>query len=159
MTQTNLTLKRKHLEQRKNRLKQMEAVLNVQERKKRTRRLIELGGLISKARLDHWNSNSLFGALLFLKEREKDEDQMQTWTHKGGVAFSADKPSVSKTPVIVKFADIPSDETKRAIKSQGLKWNALRQEWEGHVVLEELQSLLSSQKAAIQKMETTERFL
>ena len=47
MTTTNLTLKRKHLEQRKNRLKQMEASLNVQERKKRTRRLIELGGLIS----------------------------------------------------------------------------------------------------------------
>lgn len=159
MTQTNLIEKRKYLEQRKNRLKQMEAVLNVQERKKRTRRLIELGGLVSKAKIDHWNSNSLFGALLSLKERESDEGQMKTWTHKGGVAFSIEKPSIPKTPVIVKFSEIPSDGTKRAIKSQGLKWNALRQEWEGHVVLEELQSLLSSQKAAIQKLEAAERTL
>ena len=37
MTQTNLILKRKKLEQRKNRLKQMEATLTVQERKNRTR--------------------------------------------------------------------------------------------------------------------------
>jgi len=48
MTQTNLIEKRKKLEQRKNRLKQLEASLNVQDRKNRTRRLIELGGLFLK---------------------------------------------------------------------------------------------------------------
>ncbi len=92
MTQTNLIEKRKKLEQRKNRLKQLEASLNVQERKKRTRRLIELGGLVSKARLDDWNSNALLGGLLFLKEKESDSQQMDTWVHKGGVVFSTEKP-------------------------------------------------------------------
>jgi len=94
MTQTNLTLKRKKLEQRKNRLKQMEATLTVQERKNRTRRLIVLGGLVSKAQLENWNANALLGGLLFLKEREVDADQMNEWIHKGhkgGVAFSAEK--------------------------------------------------------------------
>ena len=46
MTQTNLIEKRKKLEQRKNRLKQLEATLSVQERKNRTRQLIKLGGLV-----------------------------------------------------------------------------------------------------------------
>lgn len=90
MTQTNLTEKRKKLEQRKNRLKQLEASLNVQERKKRTRRLIELGGLVSKAHLEDWNSNALLGGLLFLKEKESDAQQMDRWVHKGGKAFSSE---------------------------------------------------------------------
>ena len=52
MTQTNLIEKRKKLEQRKNRLKQLEATLSFQERKNRTRQLIKLVGLISKAQLE-----------------------------------------------------------------------------------------------------------
>lgn len=154
MTQTSLIEKRNQLEKKKNRLKQMEASLNVQERKKRTRHLITLGGLVSKAKLDHWNSNSLFGALLSLKEKEQDKSQMDDWSYKGGIAFSAEKVTLPKSPVIVKFEEIPMDEMKRSLKSLGLKWNTLRQEWEGHVVLEELRSLCSSQKVVIQELET-----
>lgn len=91
MTQTNLIEKRKKLEQRKNRLKQMEATLSIQERKTRTRRLIALGGLVSKANLEDWNANALLGALLFVKERENDSAQVNEWIHKGGVAFSGEK--------------------------------------------------------------------
>ena len=91
MTQTNLIEKRKKLEQRKNRLKQLEATLSLQERKNRTRRLIALGGLVSKAKLEDWNANALLGGLLFLKEKEIDTSQMNEWIHKGGVAFSAEK--------------------------------------------------------------------
>ena len=87
MTQTNLVEKRKKLEQRKNRLKQLESSLNAQERKNRTRRLIELGGLVSKAKLEAWDSNALLGGLLSLKEKEMDANQMNIWTHKGGKAF------------------------------------------------------------------------
>lgn len=90
MTQTNLIEKRKKLEQRKNRLKQLEATLSVQERKNRTRRLIALGGLVSKAKLEDWNANALLGALLFVKEMEIDTSQINEWIHKGGAAFSAE---------------------------------------------------------------------
>lgn len=90
MTKTNLIEKRKKLEQRKNRIKQLDASLAIQERKHRTRRLIELGGLISKAQLENWNSNALLGALLSVKEREQDTSQMNVWSHKGGVAFSGE---------------------------------------------------------------------
>jgi hypothetical protein len=91
MTQTNLILKRKKLEQRKNRLKQLEATLSLQERKNRTRQLIKLGGLVSKAKLEDWNANALLGGLLFLKEKEVDADQINEWIHKGGAAFSMEK--------------------------------------------------------------------
>ncbi|MDZ4322727.1 MAG: conjugal transfer protein TraD [Alphaproteobacteria bacterium] len=96
MRKTNLAEKRKKLEQRKNRLKQLEATLNVQERKNRTRRLIELGGLVSKAQLENWNANALLGGLLSLKEKEMDASQMNTWTHKGGVAFSSNNSKSSE---------------------------------------------------------------
>ena len=94
MTTTNLLEKRKKLEQRKNRLKQLDASLTMQERKQRTRRLIELGGLVSKAELDNWNANALLGGLLFLKERENDNNQMSEWIHKGGFAFAEEKTQV-----------------------------------------------------------------
>lgn len=97
MTQTNLIERRKKLEQRKNRLKQLEASLNVQERKTRTRRLIELGGLVSKAKLEDWNSNALLGALLSVKEKEQDTSQMNAWSHKGGMAFSGEKVETSES--------------------------------------------------------------
>ena len=96
MTKTNLIEKRKKLDQRKNRIKQLEASLNVQERKYRTRRLIELGGLVSKAQLENWNANALLGGLLFLKEKEVDTGQMNEWIHKGGVAFSGENSKMSE---------------------------------------------------------------
>jgi len=74
-----------------NKLKEMEASLNTQLRKKRTRRLIELGGLVSKAQLEDWNSNTLLGALLSLKERESDSQLLEGWSYKGGCVFNEGK--------------------------------------------------------------------
>lgn len=89
MTQTNLLERRKKLEQRKNRIKQMEAALSVQERKDRTRKLIQLGGLVLKAHLADWDSNTLFGALLYIKEKGADPQQREAWSHKGGAALGS----------------------------------------------------------------------
>jgi len=85
MTKINLIEKRKkYIEQRMNKLKEMEASLNVQERKRRTRQLIALGGLVSKAQLQDWNSNTLLGALLSIKEKESDQLQIEAWAYRGG---------------------------------------------------------------------------
>ena len=161
MTQTHLLEKRKKsIEQKKNRLKQLEASLNAQERKKRTRHLIELGGLITNAHLDEWNVNTLFGALLSLKEKETDKAQMDAWTHTGGAAFAAEKTlAVQKrltkgTPVTVKFSSFPDEDIRASLKSLGLKWNSLRQEWEGYAVVNELHSLLIDQEAEITDVST-----
>lgn len=89
MTKINLLEKRKKsIEQRINKLRLRDASINVQLRKKRTRRLIELGGLVSKAQLEEWNANTLLGALLFLKEQEADLQLLDEWAYKGGSAFN-----------------------------------------------------------------------
>jgi hypothetical protein len=89
MTQINLLERRKKtIEQRMNKLKEMEATLNVRLRKKRTRRLIELGGLVSKAQLEDWNANTLLGGLMFLKERELDSQLLDEWSDRGGKVFN-----------------------------------------------------------------------
>ena len=81
------------IEQRRNRLAQEHAMLNTKLRKIRTRRLIELGGLVSKAKLEGWNANALYGALLFVKEKEEDRGQVEHWVKKGGEAFGKEKTS------------------------------------------------------------------
>ena len=92
MTKINLLEKRKKtIEQRMNRLQSQGAALNAQLRKRRTRRLIELGGLVSKAQLEDWNSNTLLGALLSLKERESDAQLLEEWAYRGGSAFNEGK--------------------------------------------------------------------
>ena len=79
------------IEQRKNRLSQEQAMLKTKLRKMRTRRLIELGGLVSKAELEGWNTNALYGALLFVKEKEGDLQQVEQWTKKGAETFEKEK--------------------------------------------------------------------
>lgn len=93
MTKINLIEKRKkYIEQRMNKLKEMQASLNTQERKRRTRRLIELGGLISKAGLQDWDLNTLYGGLLSIKERERDLQQVKEWMQKGSEVFGKENP-------------------------------------------------------------------
>lgn len=88
MTKTNLIERRKQIEQRMNKLREMQALVNTQERKRRTRRLIELGGLVSKAQLHDWDVNALLGALLYIKEQESNPLQIEAWSYKGGQLFS-----------------------------------------------------------------------
>lgn len=152
MTTTNILEKRrKNIEQQKNKLKQLETSLNAQERKKRTRKLIEIGGLAAKANIEDWNSNTLLGAFLFLKENESDKKQIDTWTHKGGSSFAKEK--VQKTPVIVKFEKQPPEEIRVSLKSLGLKWNALRKEWEGYAQMEKLKEVVEKNGGEVVLME------
>lgn len=62
-------------------------------RKARTRKLIALGGLVAKAKLDDWNANALLGAFLLLKDREADQLQIEAWIYKGDKAFSKEDSS------------------------------------------------------------------
>ena len=64
------------LEQKKNRLIAEETKIRLKERKMRTRKLIELGGLITKAELDHFDVGTLYGALLSLADAAKQNNNM-----------------------------------------------------------------------------------
>ena len=83
--------RQKKLEQKKQKLKAQEQKLKLQMRKQRTQRLIELGGLISKAGLDDLPSNVFYGALLHVKNNLAEHKN--AWELAGGKAFNNDKKS------------------------------------------------------------------
>ena len=64
-------------EQQKARLAEQEAKLKTAERKARTRRLIEAGGLVDKAGLLELEANALYGALLSLRDGATDKSGQQ----------------------------------------------------------------------------------
>ncbi len=114
------------LEQKKNRLLAEETKLKMKERKMRTRNLIELGGLLVKAELNYLAPNTLYGAILSLKDSlGKQPDITEQWTKIGKAAF--DQEQQQKTAVILTLDDKPSVEIREAIRSHSLKWNHLRQ--------------------------------
>ena len=141
MTQINILEKRQRaLEQRRNRLNQLESSINTLARKQRTRRLIELGGLVMKAHLDTWPSNTLFGAFLSLKDKEGNQEQKDAWTFNGRIHFIADKKQ--KVSLSLTFSAFPGEGLHQALTILGFTWNAPQQRWEGYGDAAELKNLL-----------------
>ncbi len=110
----------------------MVSTRHLKERKLRTRRLIEIGGIVVKAKLDHLPTNTLFGALLTNAESlDKDSNIQKQWTTLGkGVLDQEEK---KQSAVILKLQSKPSDQIRIHLRSHGLKWNKLREEWYGYV--------------------------
>ena len=121
---------KKKLEQKKHRLSIEETKLKLKERKARTRHLIENGGLITKAGLDHLPSNALYGALLSLKKQiNQNQEITDAWIIDGDKAFNEEHKKF--TPVILIFETEPDKEIRNQIRSLGLRWNRFRKEWYG----------------------------
>ena len=95
----NIYERRSDLERQKIALLGKEKALQEKERKERTRKLIELGGLIAKAKLDHLDVKTLYGALLTLQSQAGNATTLTQWSKQGQIAF-ADKnkaDNVSRT--------------------------------------------------------------
>lgn len=118
------------LEQKKNRLIAEEIRLKLKERKMRTRNLIELGGLITKAGLDYLPTNTLYGALLFIAESLNNNSAIKDkWTKIGKTKFDQEKQN--KTALILKFEQQPDSSIRQSVRNHALKWNKYREEWYG----------------------------
>ena len=128
----NVTDQKVKLEQKKNRLIAEETRLKLKERKMRTRYLIEVGGLVTKAGLDYLPTNTLYGALLSIATSlETNLAIKDEWTRIGKTKL--DQEQTNKHAVILKFEQEPSNEIRKIIRNHSLKWNKLRQEWYGYV--------------------------
>lgn len=144
---TSISHQKERLERQKARLQSQEQKLKTLERKQRTRRLIELGGLIVKAELETLNNNTLLGALLSLKHQKiNNETILSEWTQQGAIAFEAldqnQSPGTDKTPVVITFNSEPTRELKSQLRDLNFKWNPFRKEWYGYGNLHELRSLI-----------------
>jgi hypothetical protein len=146
----NVEEQKKKLEQKKHRLSIEETKLKLKERKARTRHLIENGGLITKAGLDHLPSNVLYGALLSLKEQiNESQEIIAAWIVKGDAAFNEEQQKF--TPVILTFENQPDKEIRDQVRSLGLRWNKFRKEWYGTCTdLDVLNAVIKDQQHKLQ---------
>lgn len=138
------------LQQKKNKIAAEETRLKLRERKMRTRHLIELGGLVVKAELDHLPTNTLYGALLTLRSALIEDNNIKAyWTKIGSEKFDLEQREF--TPVIIKFDQQPEKNIRDTLRSHDLKWNKFRSEWYGNVLnLQQLKTDLVSVKHDIE---------
>ena len=120
-------------EQQKARLAEQEAKLKDAERRARTRRLIEAGGLIEKAGLLDLDANALYGALLSLRDGADDKAQVDKWAALGGRTFAheARLRDEGKEPVIVTFPAPLAKEATNALRAAGFRFSKVMRHWEG----------------------------
>lgn len=148
----NLEEEKKKIALNKSRLEAKEKRLKEKERKIRTRRLIELGGLIAKAGVEELNNNALLGALLEIKDNIKEEASIKKWKDKGAAAFEKDKAQNGEA-LIVSFDLEPPREAKNKLRELGLRWNPFRKEWQGYAIKELVEKELKSFEANIESVE------
>jgi hypothetical protein len=120
-------------EQQKARLAEQEAKLKTAERKARTRRLIEAGGLIDKAGLLDFEANALYGALLSLRDGAGNKKQVEQWAALGGRAFAreARQRDEGKEPIVLTFPGALDREITTTLRAAGFRFNKVLQHWEG----------------------------
>ena len=116
--------KKEALKLKKSRIEHQERLLKLRERKNRTRILIEIGGIASKAGIDHLNTNTLLGAFLEIKEKEQEEGMIKRWTKRGAESFDLDREKNGE-PLIVTFNEEPEKKIKTQIRQEGSSLESL----------------------------------
>jgi len=123
------------LEQQRAKLAEQEAKLKADERKQRTRRLVEAGTLAEKAGLLDLDEAALYGALLSLAASAGDKTKIAEWAKAGKAALDEQTKAgdAAKEPLTITFpAPLPTAFSTR-LRAAGLRWNKLLQHWEGLV--------------------------
>jgi hypothetical protein len=130
-------------EQQKAKLAEQEAKLKQAERKARTRRLIEAGGLVEKVGLIGLDTNALYGALLSLRDGVDDAKKVEQWTALGGRSFLREDRARGdgKEPVVLAFPSALSKDATTPLRAAGFRYNKMLQHWEGLARFDEAQLL------------------
>jgi Conjugal transfer protein TraD len=141
-------------EQQKARLAEQEAKLKTAERKARTRRLIEAGGLIDKAGLLELEPNALYGALLSLRDGAADKKQVEQWAALGGRAFAreARQRDEGKEPIVLSFPAALDRDITTALRAVGFRFSKVMQHWEGLARFDEASSLAKAHGGAARRV-------
>lgn len=78
-----------------NRLKLLQSKQQFQERRQDTRKKIELGGLVIKAKIDHLPKDILLGAFVYISEQLELDSKLEIlFEQKGSLAFLETKENV-----------------------------------------------------------------
>jgi hypothetical protein len=141
-------------EQQKARLAEQEAKLKADERKARTRQLIQAGGLVDKAGLLALDPNALYGALLSLRERAGDAEQVRQWTALGGRAFAREArlAEEGKEAIVLAFPAALGRDATTALRGAGFRFNKLLQHWEGLARFDDAAALATTNGGSVRRI-------
>lgn len=144
-------------EQQKARLAEAEAKLKTAERKQRTRRLIEAGGLVDKAGLLDLEPNALYGALLSLRDQVEDSAQLEKWTALGGRTFDREAKArdKGKEPVLLTFTSALPKDTTTTLRKAGFRYSKVMQHWEGVASFDEASTLAKAHDGTARRVGNT----
>lgn len=154
MARTTLAERMARLEAQKNRLQLAENKIKTEERKQRTRRLIEAGGLIEKAGLLALEPNALLGALLSLKDAAAKETQVAKWAAEGGRAFAREAKArdEGKEPLVIALAGSQPAPVTTALRSAGFRWSKVMKHWEGLARYEDAKALADQHGGTVRRL-------
>ena len=145
-------------EQQKARLAEQEAKLKADERKARTRHLIQAGGLVDKAGLLELEPNAIYGALLSLRELAVEPEQVRQWTAIGGRAFAREArlAEEGKEAIVLAFPAAPGRDATTALRGASFRFNKLLQHWEGLARCDEAEALARVYSGTVRRVANAE---
>lgn len=155
MARTSLAERMSRLEQQRAKLAEQEARLRADERKQRTRRLVEAGTLVERAGLLDLDETTLYGALLFLAGGTKDRAKVAEWIKAGKAALHRKTvdDSATKEPLTVTFpAALPTEFSTR-LRGAGLRWNKVLRHWEGMADHDAIVALAAEQNGRVRRVQ------
>ena len=147
-------------EQSRARLAEAEARLKLDERKQRTRRLVEAGALVEKTGLLELDSNALYGALLSLRDGASDKAQVETWATLGGRAFDREARArdEGKEPVLLSFTGPLAKDATTALRRAGFRYSKVMRHWEGLARFDDASTLAKAHGGSTRRVGTTTGF-
>ena len=144
-------------EQQKAKLAEAEARLKLDERKQRTRRLIEAGAMVEKTGLLDLDSNALYGALLSLRDGADDTAQVEKWAAVGGRTFDREAKArdEGKEPVLLTFTTPLSKDATTVLRRAGFRYSRVMQHWEGLARFDEAGTLAKAHGGTARRVGST----
>ncbi len=154
MARTTLAERQVRLDQQRARLQMEENRLREAERKARTRRLIEAGGLVDKAGLLGVDSAVLYGALMQVAADARSTERVEQWRVAGGRAFDHETKArdAGREPLVLTLPAPATAPLQPQLRKAGFRWSKVLRHWEGLAIHEEAAALAAEHGGSIRRV-------
>lgn len=139
--------KKLSLAEKKDILRKKEKLLSAREKLSTQNQMINIGKLASKAKINHLDDHTLFGAFLEISKHLSDDSKLTAWKMH---SENKNKEKESGKPLTISFKLTPDKEVKDLLKLNKFKWNSFRREYYGFGDKAELSKLFKNIECKIE---------
>jgi hypothetical protein len=132
-------------------LRKKEKILLEKEKISENKKLIALGNLVVKAKIDHLNNEYLFGAFIEIAEYSKNPENLNRWKE-NRKNICTQNPEFKKNKITISFKKTIDPSLKIQLKNLGFKWNKFSGEYYGFGDKSEIVDLFKNQECSIQEL-------